>query len=648
LIRGCPIEFDGPLPLQRNWPPQIKFSSDEEELMNTAIIKLLDKGVLEKCFPIGEQFISNVFSVPKPDNSRRLILNLKKLNSSVEYKKFKMDTLVSILRLVQPNCFMGCLDIRDAYYSVNIRPSNRCYLRFLWRNSCLQYTCLPNGLSSAPRIFTKIMKVPLAFLRERGHIVSGYIDDIYVQGDSWQTCKNSLQETWSLLESLGFVMHTEKSSSVPVQQAKVLGFIIDSINMTVTLTSDKVQKTKLLAEFLLGHRRLSIRVVAKFIGRLVSSFPAVQWGKLHYRNLERRKIQALKRCKGNFDANMIITEDMIMDIKWWYHNLDMAFDHIYRDNPQETVQCDASLEGWGAICHKSTTGGRFSVQDKILAPNINALELLAIKFALLSFVNVLCNKHVLIKTDNTTAVSYIKDMGGMKSLVCNKIAVDIWTWAKEHNIWLSITHLPGVDNVDADNASRIFNDRTEWSLDQKFFNKIITIFGPLEVDLFASRLNNKLPVYYAWKPDPYATGIDAFTISWSNINFYCFPPFSLISRCLRKISADQAEGVIVVPWWPTQVWFPLLGTLLMERPRLLPVSKKVISLPHNSMKPPLKARYLVCKLSGRPTKAKEFHQKWLESYVPRGGKTQRNNIQFMLEDGLSLLGKRVVIPFLHL
>ena len=86
-----------------------------------------------------------------------MILNLKNLNLHVEYNKFKMDTLQSILKLVTSGCYMATVDLKDAYYSVPVAQEHRKYLRFIWRSKLYQYTCFPNGLSSAPRLFTKLM-----------------------------------------------------------------------------------------------------------------------------------------------------------------------------------------------------------------------------------------------------------------------------------------------------------------------------------------------------------------------------------------------------------------------------------------------------------------------------------------------------------
>ena len=79
-----------------------------------------------------------------------------------------MDSLNTILKLLDKDCFMASLDLKDAYYSMPIRKSDRKYLSFYWQDNLYQYTRLPNGLSRGPRKFTKIMKPALSTLHIRG------------------------------------------------------------------------------------------------------------------------------------------------------------------------------------------------------------------------------------------------------------------------------------------------------------------------------------------------------------------------------------------------------------------------------------------------------------------------------------------------
>ena len=181
-----------------------------------------------------------------------------------------------------------------------------------------------------------------------------------------------------------------------------------------------------------------------------------------------------------------------------------------------------------------------------------------------------------MQCDNTTAVYYINNMGGSKSIPCNQVAKQIWALCIANNNWLRATYLPGCKNVEADAESRVFNDRTEWMLDPQIFKRITNKFGSPEIDLFASRLNKQYAKYSSWRPDPEALFVDAFSVNWNNLFFYAFPPFSLIGRCLEKLHANQAEGILIVPRWMSQSWYPKLLRLLVEASIVIHPKKETV------------------------------------------------------------------------
>ena len=179
--------------------------------------------------------------------------------------------------------------------------------------------------------------------------------------------------------------------------------------------------------------------------------------------------------------------------------------------------------------------------------------------------------HILIRSDSTNAVSYIQNMGGMGNSKMNALAIDIWQFAIDNNLWLSASFIPGRDNTDADTGSRLLNVRTEWSLPVPLFDAICSRLFTPTIDLFASRLNAKLDKYFSWTPDPYCTNVDAFLCDWSNEYPFLFPPFALLGRALRKITADRVtKAVVVFPLWPSQHWFPRLLQMLTSPIYLLP------------------------------------------------------------------------------
>jgi hypothetical protein len=65
-----------------------------------------------------------------------------------------------------------------------------------------------------------------------------------------------------------------------------------------------------------------------------------------------------------------------------------------------------------------------------------------------------------------------------------------------------LTYLGVLTHVDADKESGNALESTEWSLNNTIFNSIPKLWGPYQIDLFASKLNFKVSNYVSWRPDP--------------------------------------------------------------------------------------------------------------------------------------------------
>ena len=317
-------------------------------------------------------------------------------------------------------------------------------------------------------------------------------------------------------------------------------------------------------------------------------------------------------------------------------------------NPYITIATDASNLGWGAVCDGTKTGGPWGKDEADF--HINYLEMKAVLLGLKSLYNNTTGKHIRVQSDNTTTVSYINEMGAIKSVLCNDMAQSIWAWCIDSNIWLSACHIPGSQNTDADKQSRVFNVSTEWSLCTQVFEDIKKLWGKFDVDLFASRLNFKIPSYVSWRPDPNAMFVNALYMNWHNYSFYAFLPFSLIETCLQKIQQDRATGVVVVPLWPTQPWFTVLIYLLTDNLRILPCSKTLLTQSHNGALHPLRnqLRLIACKLSGERWNREAFQAKLPISSSSLGLLEPRNNINHISRSGLNFVMEGRTIHMIHL
>ena len=173
-------------------------------------------------------------------------------------------------------------------------------------------------------------------------------------------------------------------------------------------------------------------------------------------------------------------------------------------------------------------------------------------------------------------------MGSCRSVDCDKITKSVWDWAIKRRLWLSSAHIPSRINREADEESRKTELRIEWQLDRTIFHNMLEYFQYyLEIGLFASRLNAQLLRFFSYRLDPFAEVTNAFSESWEDKKIYCFPPFACIGKILQKISADKTTGLLVVPNWPTQIWFPFLMDMLISEPFIIPPSINQLELPSN-------------------------------------------------------------------
>lgn len=437
---------------------------------------------------------------------------------------------------------------------------------------------MPFGLSTAPFTFTKLLKPVINCLRSKGYKSVIYLDDTICIGNSYQECLENCQMTISLLECLGFIINKEKSVIVPTKIAIFICFIVNTKEMTLSVTSKKREAISLLIKKFIKMDQCAIREFAKLIGTLVACCPAVSYGFLYTKIFEQQKYQALCAENNNFDAIMNINDNCKTDLEWWQSQIKISNNPIRQYNFSLEINSDASGTGWGAYCNSQVANGFWTQKDK--ENHINFLELLAAFLGLQCFAKDLHSCQILLRIDNTTAIAYINRMGGIQFPKLNSLARDIWQWCEVRRIWLFASYIKSKENKEADQESRIKNVDSEWELASNCFLKITK---SLE------------------EPDPYAENIDAFTVDWSTFKlFYAFPPFSLISKCVQKIICDKATGIIVFPLWTSQPWYPFIAELAISEVLQFKPSKELLISPFRTLHPLYNSLSLgACILSGK-------------------------------------------------
>ncbi|CAG2187227.1 unnamed protein product [Mytilus edulis] len=193
--------------------------------------------------------------------------------------------------------------------------------------------------------------------------------------------------------------------------------------------------------------------------------------------------------------------------------------------------------GWGAYLEGRTASGLWSGAQ--LEEHINLLEMRAVFLSLRQFQAVIQGQSLLVATDNSTVVAYLQNQGGTHSFSLYHLSKEILLLCHSLNIFLSVRHVPGSQNLLADALSRSrVPVNTEWEIHPSVFQEIILRWDRPHIDLFATSLNHKLETYVSPIPDEKAWAVDAMTLSWEgNVQLHV-PSFSSSSKDL----AQDSEG----------------------------------------------------------------------------------------------------------
>ena len=126
------------------------------------------------------------------------------------------------------------IDLKDAYFSVPLHLSSQKYIRFKWKGNLYQLLCLCFGLSLAPRLFAKLMKISISFMWKLNVRIIMFLDDILIMVSTKKELTHARDALIFLLETLWFLINKNKSALHPCQILKFLSVGIYSKEMSVS------------------------------------------------------------------------------------------------------------------------------------------------------------------------------------------------------------------------------------------------------------------------------------------------------------------------------------------------------------------------------------------------------------------------------
>ena len=515
---------------------------------------MLSKRAVEIVTDQSPGFYSRLFLVEKSTGGWRPVIDLSPLNRFVRQTRFTMETACSVLDSIRENDFMLSVDLKDAYFQIPIHQSSRKYLRFILDGTVYQFRALCFGLSTAPQVFTRVFTLVSAWAHSHGIRLMRYLDDWLVLASSRSQLLQDRDRLLEFCRDLGIVVNFEKSDLEPKQRMKYLGMLIDTVAGRVFPADSRISRFREAANQFLSRQEQVAQRWQVVIGHLSSLEKLVPHGRLHLRSLQWRLKESWSQATDPPSFPVSLTQEVRQDLAWWLDDRNLLRGVPLRTPPPDMqLFSDASTEGWGAHLEELLTSGVWDENDKHL--HINVLELKAAFLALQEFQDRLMGHSVVLMCDNTTVVAYVNKQGGLVSLPLYQLTRQVHEWAQAHSIELSARYIPGKRNVVADTLSR--RDQvigTEWSLHQDVAERLFDLWGRPVVDLFATRHNRKLQVFFSAVPDPWAAAEDALQHPWDNLFVYAFPPFCLIRKVIsRALVTPNLRMILVAPKRPQAV-----------------------------------------------------------------------------------------------
>ena len=543
------------------------------------------------------------------------------VNRIIKKESVQLNDLTAVLNLIEHNEFLHTFDLKSAYFHISIHKDYRKYLGIALEDEegktiFYQFCVLPFGLTTAVKVITRLTKPLVIYLAKKGTKFSIYIDDGLSTGNSKEDAARKGTFAVKTFQKAGFVVSSEKSDNAEtVSTVKVyLGMEINTQTMTLRLPESKARRMIQELQNLQENYYLQpvyVRQVASVLGLVVSAEKALP-PSVHIRIREPyRQLQEAVEAKG-WNSKMTLNvyafqqllqvQKVIVQNKGYpirTSNTAIEIRHIVTSNDPKTtgaipnqwcgrhssiVVSDASETGCSTILREDNTFFAqhvcFDDEEKVKSSSFR--ELLAVKHLLQPLIQYLKTKlpdeeiqTLYWATDSKNLVTFLTK-GSCKQHINDEIIkihdmLLFYQWQIQP-LWLSREH---EWLQDADYLSRCELD--DWSIDKECQEFIFEKFGKPAIDLFASRHNKITDKYYSKQFEEEAEAVDAFSQYWGTKYVWACPPTNLIIQVTRKIIAEKAKAILLVPDWPSK---PFWSFLFGHNGQARTAAKTLVVFPH--------------------------------------------------------------------
>jgi hypothetical protein len=411
----------------------------------------------------------------KEGKKPRLVIDLSRnLNDHLRYDYFHYSSVDDAVEASHPNCWYGKLDLSNCFLSFPLHPSVRRYFCFRFDGRLYQFTHMPFGLNTAPRVCTQLLSVVNFALTRAGIRDIRYLDDFFLIGASQADMQRDLALAQSIIRLFGLVVNPDKTEG-PSQRLSFLGVQLDSVDQTLSCTPARVTELTSLLRSLRRERVITRRHAESLIGKLSFAAKVLPGA----RPFMRRMLDTVHACKSRKPSHPIhIDPGFRDDVRFWLRHFDSWNGRQQWRSSRASpfvFASDASLDGFGFYLESTPTArsadsaawpphlrvgagfaGRYSPTHAHLHKShtqISWLELLAVVACTTTYAPHLTGQSLLFYVDNSTDV-HIINRQATRSKQLAPLLRQLYALALHHNLSIQAVHRPGVDNTLADFLSR--------------------------------------------------------------------------------------------------------------------------------------------------------------------------------------------------
>ena len=427
-------------------------------------------------------------------------------------------------------------------------------MRFHIQDQSYQFKALPFGLSTAPMEFTVVAKEVKLMALQKGIRIHQYLDDWLVRATSHQICLQHTLTLVALCRELGWLVNKEKSELESKQVFNFVGYQFGLREGKVRPTPEHWQTLTDKILSILSGPVCPVRQFMSLIGLLTATEKQVHLGQLHMRPIQRH-LKNNWRVPESLEKVIPVPRSLHPHLKWWLEE-----SNVLPGQPLPSKTCSVNLYrrikrrvGCSlkrAHCKGNLASSRKQVTHKSPGTKSGLSGLKRVPRPL--FKQHSPGSH----RQHNSGCLYQQRRGDEVGLpVCPTVENPVLVHQETGNP--QGTSHSGRLNVIADKLSRLGQTiQTEWSLHPEVFKAICSRWHQSQVDLFATRFNNKLPQFVSPVPDPQAWAVDALSLSWKNLDPYAFPPAAILGKVVEKLQDYTCNRIILIaPGWPNMPWF---------------------------------------------------------------------------------------------